>query len=360
MSENHIDQLKAAANEPELSIEEYKEQRNTERSDSGSSSKYDDRPRPYEKELESEVDHSKSDTKETEEEEREYKPWETETKKEDETEVEDDDVIVTDKDNKVPLHKLLKLKAQKKEKEAELERYKREVEEYKSIITRQLPKEEAEVIVDPIERKLKELKKPNSNDYDDYDKFINDSRDYETKVKEIEEERIVARVRKSFEEELNQTRVKEEQKKVIDSFVNRIEKASESNPEIKKAVGWFESKIVENGIQNFNPNIQAALVNDDNAPELIHRVVKDRELIKEIFEGGNTVQILKKIGRLSTYIELEKEDDTETTTYEKPKKVVPRSFSGSQSGSTKDSSKADTMEEYKKLRRLEDQKNKKR
>jgi hypothetical protein len=358
MSEvNLMEQLKAAANEPDVSLDEYKEQRQAEAQGRSVEPKvterYDERPRPYEKEV-------IEDKPEVEESEKEYKPWESETEKKDDEVEEDDDVIVTDSDKKVPLHKLLKLKAQKKEREAELERYRAQLSEYEAIIKKALPQEKADEIVDPIERKLKELKEPNSMDYSDYDAFKRDYDQYKMTVREIEEERVINKVRKSFEEEARYHKAQEELQKTVNSFVDRIEKASATNPDIKHAVGWFEKKIVENGVQNFDRNIQQSLVNDDNAPELILRVVKNKDLIKEIFEGGNTAQILKKIGRLSTFIELEKEDDDTPTYSEKPKKVVPRSLSGNQSGSTKDSSKADSMEEYKKLRKLEDMKNRRR
>ena len=351
MSENLIEQLKSAANEPELSMEEYKEQRNAEAT------------RRSERNDEVRTQPAPSDdvnsTDDVDVEEKEYKPWETETDKKEEVEEEDEDVIVTDKDNKVPLHKLLKLKAQKKEREAELERYKKEIAEYKTIINRTLPKEEAEVVIDPIERKLKELKEPNSMEYTDYDTYKRDYEQYKAVVKEIEEERVISRVRRSFEEEAKQYRAQEELKKTVNEYVAKIEKASETNPDIMKAVGWFENKMVEHGVEKFDRNIQQALINDDNAPELIHRVVKDKALVDEIFGNGNTVQILKKIGRLSTFIELEKDDDSDDY---KPavKKVIPRSLTGNQSGTTKDSSKADSMEEYKKLRRLEDMKQRRR
>ena len=150
MEGNIFEQLQQANNEPELSLSEYKEQRVNEVPEVQESTRVRETPKKEEK-VEEDV----------EVEESEYKPWEEESKEKVEEDVEeDDDVIVTDSEKKVPLAKMLKIKAAKKEQALELERYKAQVAEYEAKLKSTLPKEEAEVLIDPIERAIKELKEP--------------------------------------------------------------------------------------------------------------------------------------------------------------------------------------------------------
>ena len=352
MEGNIIEQLKAAANAPEVSMEEYKAERLSEERRGYSE--------PTPERIEKKVTENVSEPEEhIEKEEKPYRPWEEESEKKSETEdEEDDDVIVTDNDKKVPLQKLLKIKAQKKEREAELMAYKAKIAEYEETIRKTLPKEEAEVITDPYEHKLKTLKEPDPKDYDTWESYKSANDEYKSKVREVEEERIAARVEKSFVDKIQNEKAREEEAKRVQSFVDKIEESSKKNPEIKSAIGWFEKKMIENGGPGraLDPIVQRALVSDDNSPELIHRVVQDKNLIEDIFSKGDSASILKRIGKLSAYLELEndKDEDNGSSYTPTPKKIIPKTVSGYSASGSKPSDKADTLEEYKKLRAKEE------
>lgn len=348
MSENIIEQLKAAASQPEPTLEEYKETRANESFSNHREETIESKHQ--EKEVEEKVT-------ETEPEEKEYEPWKEKKETEEQEDEEDEDVIVTDSDQKVPLKKLLKLKAAKKERDAELLRTRAQLAEYEAIIKKALPKEEAEVVVDPIERKMKELKEPNPNDYDSWETYHSARQDYTQSMKELEHEQMVKRIEDRFtqKKELEQKH-QENEKKVMD-FVNRVEEASKTNPDIKHAIGWFEKNMMENGgLNSIEGVVREALTTDDNSPELIYRVVKDRDLIAKIFSKQDSVSVLKKIGKISAYIELEKDDEgvgNEVEYVAPKKKNVPKTVGGMSSGSYKSSSKAEDVSEYKKLRAKE-------
>lgn len=364
-----FDELRAASQEPAPSIEEYKAERREEI--------VADKTPHYKSEAKAKAEAKAKPIEEKVEDTNDYAPWEEDEKKaedksdaKDEDDEEDDDVIVTDQDKKVPLKKLLKIKALKKQREEELAEYKLKVQEYEARIKQTLPKEEVKEIEDVIETKLKELSEPNPNNYNDFDTYFKDKQEYDRKVNELKEERIVKNVRSRFEEEARQAELNRQSKEKTESFVNKIEEASKTKPEIKKAIGWFENKIVEKGgIGAIDPNVQQALVLDENAPELIYRVVKDRELVEKIFNKSNPIEILKKIGRLAAYIELENEVDSDekvSNHFEeaKPKKPnVPRTVVGNSAGANKSSDKAESLLEYKKLREreiLQERKNRRR
>ena len=355
---NLMEQLKAAANQPDVSMEEYKANRDAEVrnptpiEEKGVHAEHSVR-RSEPKEI---VKEPVAEEVETEVEEKPYKPWETKEESEPEVEEEDEDVIVTDNDKKVPLQKLLKIKAQKKAKEAEIESYKAKLAEYEMAIKKSLPKEEAEVITDPFEHKLKSLKEPDPNQFDSWEEYKSAQDNYRNQVKEIEEERIVSRVERSYKERLEAEQRAKEAAAKTQNFVDRIETASKTNPEIKSAIGWFEQNMLKNGgVNAIDGIVREALVNDDNAPELIYKVVQNKDLVDAIFSKSNPSHILKQIGKISAFIELEKDTSDESPTeYVKPKKVIPKTVSGTNAGSTKSSDKADTLSEYKKLRAKEE------
>ena len=338
----------------EMSVAEYKEQRKAEANNTSVI------------EPKKDVVKDSSNTDESNADAEEYTPWKEDgdkSKPEGEGDAEEDeDVIVTDSDKKVPLHKLLKLKAQKREKEAEVERYKSQLAEYERVIQKSLPKEEAEVVLDPFEKLIKELgPEPKSTDYDDWNTLKADQEKWKARMEEIREERLIHKTRESFQREISQAEAIRESQKKTDEFVAKIEDASKKNPDIKSAIGWFEKEIIKNGgIEAIDSIVQRALTQDDNAPELIYRVVKDRSLLSDIFNKADNSAILKKIGKISAYIELESESDeseynTNANANAKPKsKVVPRTVGGNSGGSKQSSEKATTIEEYKKLRAQED------
>lgn len=326
----------------EMSVAEYKEQR---KSESNGNTEVISTPK--------EKTDSKDDT-----EAEEYTPWKEEEEKKseiDETE-EDEDVIVTDSDKKVPLHKLLKLKAQKKEKEAEVERYKSQLAEYERVIQKSLPKEEAEVVLDPFEKLIKELgPEPKSTDYDDWNTLKADQEKWKARMEEIREERLIHKTRESFQREITHAEAVRENEKQSDAFISKIDDASKKNPEIKSAIGWFEKEIIrKGGIEAIDHSVQKALVFDDNAPELIYRVIKDKNLVADIFNKADNISILKKIGKILAYIELESESEQDAEIKPAKNKVVPRTVGGNSGGSKQTADKATTIEEYKKLRAQED------
>lgn len=353
MEGNLMEQLKAAANQPDVSMEEYKATRDAEIRN----------PTPVEETPVSDnkpTRHQEASVKEESEvgaevEEKPYKPWETKEESEVADE-EDEDVIVTDTDKKVPLQKLLKIKAQKKAKEAEIESYKAKLAEYEMAIKKTLPKEEAEVITDPFEHKIKSLKEPDPNQFDSWEEYKNAQDNYRNQIKEIEEERIVSRVERSYKERLEAEQRAREAAAKTQSFVDRIETAAKTNPEIKSAIGWFEQNMIKHGgVNSVDAIVCSALVDDDNAPELIYKVVQNKDLVEAIFNKSNPSHILKQIGKISAFIELEKDDsDSSNTEPVRPRKVVPKTVSGTNAGSTKTSDKADSLSEYKKLRAKEE------
>lgn len=291
-------------------------------------------------------------------EEKEYKPWDETEEKKEEVEEEDEDLVVVDSENKVPLHKLLKLKAKQKAKDAEIERYKSQLAEYETKLKTTLPKEEVDIILDPFEKKLKELgPEPSSLDFDDWDKLKEATNKWKSEVAKIEREKTINEALSAYKQEELSKKQEEIIKEKSNQFVERIEQASKTNPDIKSAIGWFEKKIIDNGgLEALSKEVQMALTLDENAPELIYRVVKDKSLISSIFEKSDDIgSILKKIGKHSAYIELEKEVETEETNTRttQTKKNVPRTVSGS-STSHMSSSNAKDVTEYKKLRALEE------
>lgn len=347
MEEQNLDIVDSAPS-VEMSVAEYKEQRKSESNGStGVSTEVINTTK------------EKTDT-DIEDDNEEYTPWKEEEKKpEADDNEEDEDVIVTDSDKKVPLHKLLKLKAQKKEKEAEVERYKSQLAEYERVIQKSLPKEEAEVVLDPFEKLIKELgPEPKSTDYDDWNTLKADQEKWKARMEEIREERLIHKTRESFQREISHAEAVRENEKQSAAFISKIDDASKKNPEIKSAIGWFEKEIIrKGGIEAIDHSVQKALVFDDNAPELIYRVIKDKNLVADIFNKADNISILKKIGKISAYIELESESeqDMEYNASAKPKnKVVPRTVGGNSGGSKQTADSAKTIEEYKKLRAQED------
>jgi hypothetical protein len=347
MEEQNLDIIESAPS-VEMSVAEYKEQR---KSESNSNTEV----------ISTSKEKTNTDAEDGTEAE-EYTPWKEEEEKKSETDEteEDEDVIVTDSDKKVPLHKLLKLKAQKKEKEAEVERYKSQLAEYERVIQKTLPKEEAEVVLDPFEKLIKELgPEPKSTDYDDWNTLKADQEKWKARMEEIREERLIHKTRESFQREISHAEAVRENEKQSAAFISKIDDASKKNPEIKSAIGWFEKEIIrKGGIEAIDHSVQKALVFDDNAPELIYRVIKDKNLVADIFNKADNISILKKIGKISAYIELESESeqDVEYNANAKPakSKVVPRTVGGNSGGSKQASDKATTIEEYKKLRAQED------
>ena len=201
-------------------------------------------------------------------EETKFKPWEIKA---------DDEVEDKEPKNSIPYNRFKAVNDERKAYQAQLAEYERELAAYKEQ-----------------QEKLAKIKTPDDikiEDYDDVEKYLAD-RDKAIKAATVAdiESRFAQREQARIEQAHNEA--------VMSRFATNVEEATKYNPDIAQAIGFLDQHA-----HNLHPAVARELLIDENAPEVIHDIVTNQELLTKLFRSSPD-DAVRMINRLSAKIDV--------------------------------------------------------
>lgn len=244
------------------------------------------------------------------EEEEAFRPWELAPKAEEEGD-----------GPKIPYSRFKEVNEERKAYQQQLAQYEQELQQYR---------QRAEQVA--------QVKAPSEIKMEDY----NTVEEYLAARDEAVQAAAVARVEQAFIQRETARIVEQRNQEMAQRFADNVEKHAAANPDVKRAVDWLDSVA-----DRLHPAVAREFLQDENAALLIHKVVTDKALLRQVFTG-NPEDTIRNLHKISAKLE-----GAEAPVYKapppRPTTGVPQTVRAAAKSPTKDPSKM-SHAEYRKWR----------
>lgn len=244
------------------------------------------------------------------EEEESFRPWELAPKAEEEGD-----------GPKIPYSRFKEVNEERKAYQQQLAQYEQELQQYRQRADQ-----------------LSQVKAPSEIKMEDY----NTVEEYLAARDEAVQNAAVARVEQAFLQRETARLVEQRNQEMLSRFEQSVAQHAATNPDVKRAVDWLDSVA-----DRLHPAVAREFLQDENAALLIHKVVTDKALLRQVF-GGNpedSIRILHKVSAKLDGVAA----PTAKASAPRPTTGVPQTVRTGTKAPTKDPSKM-SMAEYRKWR----------